>query len=54
MLVLAQAVYLLAAVVAVGLVFDSVMGLSSISLLIRLVLFGALAWFITQDWEAFR
>jgi amino acid transporter len=48
------AVYLLVAAVVVGLVSDSVMGLSSVSLLIRLVLFGALAWCIKQKWEGFR
>ena len=48
------AVYLLVAAVVVGLVSDSLMGLSSVSLLIRLVLFGALAFCIKQKWEGFR
>jgi hypothetical protein len=48
------AVYLLVAAVVVGLVSDSVMGLSSVSLLIRLALFGALAFCIKQKWEGFR
>jgi hypothetical protein len=49
-----RAVYLLAAVVVVGLVTDAIFGLPSISLLIRLVLLGALAWCIKQKWESFR
>jgi len=48
------AVYLLAAVVLVGLVTDAIFGLSSIALLIRLALLGALAWCIKQKWASFR
>jgi len=48
------AVYLLAAVVLVGLVTDAIFGLSSIALLIRLVLLAALAWCIKQKWSSFR
>jgi hypothetical protein len=48
------AVYLLAAVVLVGLVTDAIYGLSSISLLIRLALLAALAWCIKQKWQSFR
>ncbi|WP_028938302.1 hypothetical protein [Pseudonocardia spinosispora] len=49
-----KAVYLLAAVVAVAVVYDSVFGLASLALLIRLVLIAALGWCIKQKWESFR
>jgi hypothetical protein len=48
------AVYLLAAVVAVGVVSDVWFGLPPIALLIRLVLLGLLAWLIRAQWSSFR
>jgi hypothetical protein len=49
-----KAVYLLAVVIVIGLVSDAIFGLPSWSLLIRLVLLGALAYFIKEKWAAFR
>lgn len=49
-----RAVYLLAAVVLVGLVTDAIFGLPSLYFLIRLVLLAALAWCIKQKWQCFR
>jgi hypothetical protein len=49
-----SAVYLLAAVILIGLITDAIFGLPSISLLIRLVLVGLLAWCIKQKWASFR
>ncbi|WP_156934953.1 hypothetical protein [Pseudonocardia spinosispora] len=49
-----KAVYLLAVVVAVAVVYDSVFGLASLALLIRLVLIAALGWCIKLKWDSFR
>jgi hypothetical protein len=48
------AVYLLAAVIVIGVLTDVWFGLPSITLLIRLILVAALAWVIKQKWTSFR
>jgi hypothetical protein len=47
-------VYLLTAVVVIGVLSDVWFGLPSYALLVRLVLLAALAFFIKQKWAGFR
>lgn len=47
-------VYLLAAVVVIGVISDVVFGLPSWALLVRLMLMAALGFFIKQKWAGFR
>jgi hypothetical protein len=48
------AVYLVAAVISIGLVTDAVFGLPSTALLTRLILIAVLAWCINEKWELFH
>lgn len=48
------AVYLVAAVILVGLVTDALFGVSSTAMLTRVSMVAVLAWCVSEKWESFH